>query len=106
MAQLNLVIIIQLMMSFEQNHLRIPAMYFLAHTLETLEQILDDIELSLGHQAVSSKIIYKIKNTMSDRHAAEKLRFCTTIKKESCQVFLRIGLKQRRNRFLWSSRVC
>lgn len=45
-------------------------------TLKTLKQILDDndsVQLSLGHQAVSSKIIYKIKNTMSDRHAAEKL---------------------------------
>ena len=45
-------------------------------TLETLKQILDDIDsvqLALGHQAASSKIITKIKNTMSDRHAAEKL---------------------------------
>ena len=45
-------------------------------TLETLKQILDDIDsvqLSLGHQAVSSKIIYKITNTMSGRHVAEKL---------------------------------
>ena len=45
-------------------------------TLETLKEILDDIDsvqLSLGHQAVSSKIVSKIKNTMSDRHAAEKL---------------------------------
>ena len=45
-------------------------------TLETLKQILDDIDsvqFALGHQAASSKIITKIKNTMSDRHAAEKL---------------------------------
>ena len=45
-------------------------------TLETLKEILDDIDsvqLSLGHQAVSYKIVSKIKNTMSDRHAAEKL---------------------------------
>ena len=45
-------------------------------TLETLKQILDDIDsvqLALGHQAASSKIKTKIKNTMSDRHAAEKL---------------------------------
>ena len=45
-------------------------------TLETLKEILSDIDsvqLSLGKEAVSSRIIAKIKNTMSDRHAAEKL---------------------------------
>ena len=31
------------------------------------------VHLSLGQEAVSSKIVSKIKNTMSDRHAAEKL---------------------------------
>lgn len=45
-------------------------------TLETFKEILSDIDsvqLSLGREAVSSQIISKIKNTMSDRHAAEKL---------------------------------
>lgn len=45
-------------------------------TLETLKQILsdvDNVQLALGKGAVSSKIISKIKNTMSDRHSAEKL---------------------------------
>ena len=45
-------------------------------TLETLKQIMSDIDSVqsvLGKEAASSKIIFKIKNTMSDRHAAEKL---------------------------------
>ena len=44
-------------------------------TLETLKEILHDVDavqLQLGKKAVSSKIVMKIKNTMSDRHAAEK----------------------------------
>ena len=44
-------------------------------THETLKQILDDInsvQLSIGDQAVSPKNVCKIKNTMSDRNAAEK----------------------------------
>ena len=46
------------------------------NTLETFEEILsdvDDVYEALGKEAVSSKVILKIKNTMSDRHAAEKL---------------------------------
>ena len=46
------------------------------NTLDTLKEILDDIDsvqLALGKNAVSTKIISKLKNTMSDRHAAEKL---------------------------------
>ena len=46
------------------------------NTLETLKEILDDIDsvqLALGKQAASSKLVAKLKNTMSDRHAAEKL---------------------------------
>ena len=45
-------------------------------TLDTFKEILSDIDSvqqSLGKCAVSGKIIAKIKNTMSDRHAAEKL---------------------------------
>ena len=45
------------------------------NTLETLMEILDDLDVvrrELGHSAVSGQIIHKIKNTMSDRHAAEK----------------------------------
>ena len=45
------------------------------NTLETFEEILDDIDCvqqALGKDAASSKIIAKIKNTMSDRHSAEK----------------------------------
>ena len=33
----------------------------------------DSVQLALGKEAVSSKIVSKIKNTMSDRHSAEKL---------------------------------
>ena len=43
-------------------------------TLETLKEILDDIDsvqLALGKNVVSAKVVAKIKNTMSDRHAAE-----------------------------------
>ena len=45
-------------------------------TLETLKQILSDIDSvqsSLGQEAASGRILSKIKNTMSDRHSAEKL---------------------------------
>lgn len=45
-------------------------------TLVTFKEILedlDDVQYTLGKDAVSAKIISKIKNTMSDRHAAEKL---------------------------------
>ena len=46
------------------------------NTLETLEEILsdvDDVQIALGENAVSSKILTNLKNTISDRHAAEKL---------------------------------
>lgn len=45
-------------------------------TLETFKEILDDIDnvqQALGKDPVSAEIISKIKNTMSDRHSAEKL---------------------------------
>ena len=45
-------------------------------TLDTLKEILDDIDSvhsALGRSAASSKIISSLKNTMSDRHAAENL---------------------------------
>ena len=45
-------------------------------TLDTLKEILDDIDgvqKAIGKDAVSAKIVMKIKNTMSDRHSAEKL---------------------------------
>ena len=45
-------------------------------TLDTLLKILDDLDVvrkEIGESSVSSKIISKLKNTMSDRHAAEKL---------------------------------
>lgn len=48
------------------------------NTLETLKEILDDLDVvrkELGESAVSATIVQKMKNTMSDRHAAEKL-FC------------------------------
>ena len=44
-------------------------------TLDTLKEILEDLDLvqaKLGSENVSSKIIMKLKNSMSDRHAAEK----------------------------------
>ena len=44
-------------------------------TLETFKEILDDIDnvqKSIGEDAVSAKIVSKIKNTMSNRHSAEK----------------------------------
>ena len=45
-------------------------------TLETFKEIVSDlhgIQLALGKDSVSAMIVSKIKNTMSDRHAAEKL---------------------------------
>ena len=45
-------------------------------TLDTLLEILEDLDVirkEIGEECVSSKIICKLKNTMSDRHAAEKL---------------------------------
>lgn len=46
------------------------------NTLDTLKEILDDLDMvqrEIGGAKVSSMIISKLKNTMSDRHAAEKL---------------------------------
>ena len=45
-------------------------------TLDTLKEILEDLDIvhrELGCTEVSSMIVSKLKNTMSDRHAAEKL---------------------------------
>lgn len=45
-------------------------------TLSTFKEILEDLDTvrhQLGEKAVSQVIVMKIKNTMSDRHAAEKL---------------------------------
>ena len=45
-------------------------------TLDTLLEIVDDLDIvcgALGSAKVSGKILTKIKNTMSDRHTAEKL---------------------------------
>ena len=58
-------------------------------TLETLKEILDDIDsvqLALGKNAVSAKVVAKIKNTMSDRHIIIYfmifvLRFCLLLLK-------------------------
>lgn len=44
-------------------------------TLDTFKEILEDInnvQKAIGKDAVSSEIVAKIKNTMSDRHSAEK----------------------------------
>ena len=46
------------------------------NTLEVLNEILEDLDMvqeQLGQAKVSSKIISKLKNTMSDHPAAEKL---------------------------------
>ena len=46
------------------------------NTLDTLREILDDLDMvheQLGGTKVSSTILSKLKNTMSDRHSAEKL---------------------------------
>ena len=46
------------------------------NTLETFQEILSDIDCiqhALGGNSKSTEIITKLKNTMSDRHAAEKL---------------------------------
>jgi len=46
------------------------------NTLDTLTEILDDLNLvskELDGGSVSEKVLLKIKNTMSDRHSAEKL---------------------------------
>ena len=48
------------------------------NTMDTLLEILEDLDVvrnKLSQSEVSSKIIAKIKNTMSDRHAANKLFF-------------------------------
>ena len=45
-------------------------------TLDTLKEILEDLDVvqrELGSTAVSAKIVSKLKNSISDRHAAEKL---------------------------------
>ena len=45
-------------------------------TLDTLKEILDDLDtvhIELGRTKISSKILGRLKNTMSDRHSAEKL---------------------------------
>ena len=50
-------------------------------TLDTLLEILEDLDCvqkELGKASVSSTIVAKLKNTMSDRHAAEKL-FATVL---------------------------
>ena len=50
-------------------------------TLDTFLEILDDLDTACtqaGGASVSNKIMYKIKNTMSDRHAAKKL-FCNLL---------------------------
>lgn len=43
-----------------------------ADTLDTFKEFLSDID-GVGHECVSEKIVTSIKNTMSDRHSAEKL---------------------------------
>ena len=46
------------------------------NTLETFQEILSDIsgvQQALGKNSKSAEIVTKLKNTMSDRHAAEKL---------------------------------
>ena len=46
------------------------------NTLETFQEILSDIDCvqhALGGNSKSTEIVTKLKNTMSDRHAAEKL---------------------------------
>ena len=46
------------------------------NTLETFKEILDDLDAvqeALGRHAVSAKIVQALKNTMSDRHSAQKL---------------------------------
>jgi len=45
-------------------------------TLDVFTEILDDLNIvsrELGDSGVSQKLVLKLKNTMSDRHAAEKL---------------------------------
>ena len=47
-----------------------------ANTLDTFKEILDyidSVQQAIGKDAVSAKVVSKIKNTMSDRHSAEKL---------------------------------
>ena len=46
------------------------------NTLETFKEILDDLDAvqeALGRHTVSAKIVQALKNTMSDRHSAQKL---------------------------------
>ena len=49
---------------------------FAQTTLDTMKEILEDLDMvqkALGEQCNSKRIVTLIKNTMSDRHAAEKL---------------------------------
>ena len=58
------------------------------NTLDTFTEILDDIysvQLALGKECASSKIVAKIRNTMSDRHSAEKL-FNELLEEYRCEI--------------------
>lgn len=47
-------------------------------TLQTLKEILEDIDSvqeQIGEKPSSNKILMKIKNTMSDRYAAESIQY-------------------------------
>ena len=44
-----------------------------ANTLDTFKEILDDIDSVQQAIGKSAKVVSKIKNTISDRHSAEKL---------------------------------
>ena len=57
-------------------------------TLDILVEILDDLDVvrsEIGETAVSAKILSKMKNTMSDRHAAEKL-FAQILAEYMCNI--------------------
>ena len=66
-------------------------------TLDTLKEILEDLDIvhrELGCTEVSSMIVSKLKNTMSDRHAAEKLfnQMLSEYRADILQMFLLVGL--------------
>ena len=89
--------------------------------METLKEILNDIgsvQLALGKQAASSKIVAKLKNTMSDHHTAEKL-FNEVLEDFRAEILPTVAanweqmtgiereqLTRMNNFFLWSPLLC
>ena len=66
-------------------------------TLDTFKEILEDLDIvhrELGYTDISLRIVSKLKNTMSDRHAAEKLfnQMLSEYRAVFCRMFVLVGL--------------